>query len=94
MVPITSLSTVNKTGSAMFAQSAIPHHHLCLLYQTLDEQLRAIVPLIRLGLEVNEKWIYIADEADVVLAALQAAGIDTGAAIQCVARVLRGSSLA
>lgn len=72
----------------MFAENAVPRHHLCLLYQTPDEQLQTIVPLIRIGLECNEKWLYLADETESVLTALQTAGIDTGAALQAGALTL------
>lgn len=76
------MSTLNKAGSAMFAENAILCHHLCLLYKTPGEQLQTIVPLIRIGLECNEKWLYIGDETEAARTALQAVGLDTSAVIQ------------
>jgi len=60
------------------------HDHLCLFYETGEEQFAAIVPFLRLGLERGEKCLYIAADntAAVVLAALEAGGIDTAAALQ------------
>jgi PAS domain S-box-containing protein len=59
------------------------HDHLCLIYDSQEEQLAAIIPFIRIGLERGEKCLYIVDEstADNILAALQADGIDVDAAI-------------
>lgn len=59
------------------------HDQRCLLYETREEQFAATVPFIRLGLERGEKCLYIAGEntAAVVLAALEAGGIDTAAAL-------------
>ena len=56
-----------------------PHDHLCLIYSSLEEQLEAIVPFVRLGLSAGERCIYVADdnEADTVLRALDVAGVDT-----------------
>jgi len=39
-----------------------PHDHLCLIYETQDEQFEAAIPYIREGLKQGEKCIYIADE--------------------------------
>jgi PAS domain S-box-containing protein len=37
------------------------HDHLCIIYETQDEQLAAAVPFIKMGLERGEKCLYIAD---------------------------------
>lgn len=61
-----------------------PHDHLCLIYETQAEQFGAVIPFIRIGLERGEKCIYIADENDAesVLAAMRAEGVDVAAATQ------------
>jgi PAS domain S-box-containing protein len=37
------------------------HDHLCIVYETQDEQLSAAIPFIKIGLERGEKCVYIAD---------------------------------
>ena len=58
------------------------HDHLCLIYETPEEQFGALVPFIRYGLERGERCVYVADQntADEVLDTLDAAGIDVAAA--------------
>ncbi len=60
------------------------HDHLCLIYETLEEQFDALVPFIRFGLERGERSLYIADQttAEQVLDTLDAAGIDVAAATE------------
>ncbi len=58
------------------------HDHLCLIYETPEEQFGAIVPFIRFGLRRGERCVYIADQntADEVLDTLDAAGVDVAGA--------------
>lgn len=60
------------------------HDHLCLIYKTKEEQFAAIIPFVRLGLERNEKFVYIVDDntAEEVVNVLRAGGIDIDAALQ------------
>ncbi len=55
-----------------------PGDHLCLLYQTVEEQLAAVVPFMRDGLAAGERCLYVADDrtVDEVRAALGAAGVE------------------
>jgi PAS domain S-box-containing protein len=64
-------------------ESCGTHDHLCLIYDTPEEQLAAVIPFIRIGLERGEKCLYIVDEntADNILAALHADGLDVDTAI-------------
>jgi signal transduction histidine kinase len=57
--------------------------HLCLIYETPEEQFSAIAPFVRFGLERGERNVYIADEnpASKVLESLRLRGIDVDAAI-------------
>ncbi len=57
--------------------------HLCLIYETAEEQLAAVVPYIQLGLERNEYCAYIVDDRTLeeVQGALISAGIDVKSAI-------------
>ena len=54
------------------------HEHLCLIYQTQEEQFAAALPFLRAGLERGERCLYIADEnsAAAVLDALRKAGTE------------------
>ena len=57
------------------------HDHLCLIYDSPADQLAAVVPFIRFGLERNQQCIYIVDDntATVVLDAMRDDGIDINA---------------
>ena len=54
------------------------HDHLCMIYETREEQLAAALPFIRNGLERGEKCIYIADDntAESIVDGMEAGGID------------------
>jgi PAS domain S-box-containing protein len=64
------------------------HEHLCIIYDTREEQLAAALPWLRTVLERGEKCLYIADEnaASAVLDALRKGGSD-------VDRYLRSGAL-
>lgn len=59
------------------------HDHLCLIYETREEQLAAAIPFIRIGLDRGEQCVYVADDNEVesILAAMRGRGIDTCTAI-------------
>jgi len=63
------IDTLKKTGV---------HDHPCLIYDSQVDQLTAVIPFIRFGLERNEQCIYIVDDntATVVLDAMRDDGID------------------
>jgi|GEM_PF-3405274 len=65
-------------------EQASPHDHLCLIYETVQEQLAAAVSFIRIGLERGEKCIYIVDEnaASTVIDAMKREGIDAEESIR------------
>lgn len=69
-------------GSAV--QDASIHDHLCLFYESQEEQFRSIVPFFAAGLAKGERCLYIADEldADQVLRYLRAGGIAVDRALQ------------
>jgi len=60
------------------------HDHLCLIYETPEEQFAAIDPFVRLGLERGEKCVYVADDntSAEVLANLELGGIDVKSALK------------
>jgi len=60
------------------------HDHLCMIYETREEQLAAALPFIRNGLERGEKCIYIADDntADSIVDGMEAVGIDVRSEIR------------
>ena len=54
------------------------HDHLCLIYESREEWLEAVVPFILSGLERGEKCVYIIDTstADEVKATFKEAGMN------------------
>src|ERR1700719_2635644 len=60
------------------------HQHLCLIYATQEEQFSAAIPFLRIGLELGEKCIYVADAKTTaaLMNAMRANGIDVDAAIR------------
>jgi len=66
-------------ASAM--ESLSVHDHLCLIYESQEEQFAAVVPFIRHGLAAGQCCLYIADDnaVDAIGAALRTNGIDVDA---------------
>ena len=60
------------------------HNHLCLIYETREEQFAAVVPFMKIGLERGEKCVYIVDDntAEAVISEMKRSGIDVQAMIQ------------
>jgi PAS domain S-box-containing protein len=65
-------------------ESITVHDHLCLIYETREEQFAAVVPFIHRGLATGERCVYIADDNTVedVVTALRDDGIDTRAEVR------------
>jgi len=59
------------------------HDHICMVYQTRDEQLSSLVPFIKAGLEHGEKCIYLGTENTVpsLVDNMRDYGIDADSAI-------------
>jgi PAS domain S-box-containing protein len=79
-----AIATGNHKELASELENLDVHDHLCLIYETQEEQLAAAVPFIRIGLERGEQCVYIADDNDVeiILAAMRDRGIDAESAIR------------
>ncbi len=60
------------------------HDHICMVYETQEEQLNSIVPYIKIGLELGEKCKYVVDDntSQAVIETMQKDGIDTESAIK------------
>ncbi len=60
------------------------HDHLCLIYETQEQQFAAVAPYLRVGLGRGEQCLYIADEntVGVVLEGIRQRGIDTDGALR------------
>jgi chemotaxis family two-component system sensor kinase Cph1 len=60
------------------------HDHLCLIYETREEQFSAVIPYLRIGLERGEKCLYVVDDttADMVIDGMKAAGMDVETALE------------
>src|SRR5258706_8174189 len=67
-----------------------PHDHQALIYENSEDRLAVAVPFVRIGLDRNEKCIYIADTGAeaVVRDAMHAQGIDVEQAIATNSLVL------
>lgn len=52
--------------------------HLCVIYECFEDQMRALVPYVRMGLERGERCICAVDEHDVqaMVAAMEAQGVE------------------
>lgn len=76
--PISSASPVRR-----MMEICVAHDHICLIYETREEQLAAVIPFLRSGLERGEKCFYIVDEntPEIITAALKEDGVDTDAAV-------------
>ncbi|MBI3813656.1 MAG: MEDS domain-containing protein [Nitrospinae bacterium] len=74
----------NKTKLINALEQLALHDHLCLIYETREEQFNAVIPFIRAGLESGEKCIYIVDDntAATVLDAMRTDGIDVDSAVK------------
>jgi len=59
------------------------HDHLCLLYETREEQFSAVIPFMRIGLERGEKCLYAVDDntAAAVTSAMKGAGMAVESAL-------------
>ena len=77
-----TLSAGLSTASVMTQLN--PGDHAALFFRTRNEQLQAVIPYIKTGLSRNERCLYIAKDTSpgFVLDALQAAGVDTAAAVR------------
>ena len=60
------------------------HDHLCLIYESQEDQFDAIIPFITLGLARKEQCVYIVDDntARAISDKLRAEGIDVDAAVK------------
>jgi MEDS: MEthanogen/methylotroph, DcmR Sensory domain len=59
------------------------HDHLCLIYETQEEQFSAAIPFMKIGLDRGEKCLYIVDDntAAMVINKMKEAGMDVEAAV-------------
>jgi len=60
------------------------HDHLCLIYETREEQFSAVIPFMKIGLERGEQCVYIVDDntAAMVIDRMKGAGIDVESAVE------------
>ncbi|NKE71136.1 MEDS domain-containing protein [Candidatus Manganitrophus noduliformans] len=70
-------------------EQTAPHDHLCLLYETPQEQLAAAISFIRIGLQRGERCVYLVDHnAATVTGAMRQEGIDVDAAVRSCALII------
>lgn len=60
------------------------HDHMCLIYETQEEQFSAVLPFMQIGLERGEKCLYVVDDntAATVINGMKAAGMDVETAVE------------
>jgi len=60
------------------------HDHLCLIYETEEEQFSAVIPYMKIGLERDEKCLYVVDDntAAMVIDRMKGAGMDVENAVK------------
>jgi PAS domain S-box-containing protein len=59
------------------------HDHLCIIYETQNEQLAAAIPFLKIGLERGEKCVYIADSnTTALMKAMREQEINVDAAVR------------
>lgn len=60
------------------------HDHICLIYETQEEQFATVIPFITIGLERGERCMYIVDDTTFrkVANALKKHGVDVAGAIE------------
>lgn len=60
------------------------HDHLCLIYETREEQFSAVIPFMKIGLERGERCLYVVDDntAEMVIDRMKEAGIDVDNAVE------------
>jgi two-component system, chemotaxis family, sensor kinase Cph1 len=60
------------------------HDHLCLIYETEEEQFSAVIPYMKIGLERGEKCLYVVDDntAAMVIDKMKGAGMDVENAVE------------
>lgn len=65
-------------------KALVPGDHICLIYESAEEQLGAVVPFIVHGLERGDRCLYIVDDrtGEEVSAALRGVGVDVSAALE------------
>ena len=92
----THLTNKNKSVLINAIEKLGMHDHLCLIYETQEEQFAAVIPFIRIGLERGEKCVYIVDDntAVAVLEAMRADGIDIDSVSFSTHRILFSFQLA
>lgn len=78
--PVSAPPSTSQPQSTL--ESCAPHDHICLIYDSPEEQLAVAVPFMRFGLERGEKCLYIADDntPDVILSALREGGVNVESA--------------
>ncbi len=70
------------------------HDHICLVYETLEEQLPVVIPFVKAGLERGEQCVYIAHENPIarISDALSAEGVEVESAAKEGALVIAAAS--
>ncbi len=68
------------------------HEHVCLIYETQEEQFASALPYLKAGLERRQRCLYIADENDgtAVVGAMRDGGTDVDGYLRSGALIIAG----
>ena len=68
----------DRSGLSEVLREISIHEHLCVIYETREQQVAVAVPFLRIGLARGEKCLYVADENTVasILGAMRGQGLD------------------
>jgi len=74
----------DRSGLSEVLKKISVHEHLCVIYETREQQVGVAVPFLRIGLARGEKCLYVADEntASSILDAMREQGVDVDTPVE------------
>ncbi len=74
----------DRLGLAEVLKEISVHEHLCVIYETREQQFSVAIPFLRIGLARGEKCLYVADEnpAASILDAMRGQGVDVDTPVE------------
>src|SRR6266849_8960872 len=74
----------DRSGLSEVLKEISVHEHLCVIYETREQQFTVAVPFLSLGLARGEKCLYVADEntAAGILDAMRGQGVDVDTPVE------------
>jgi PAS domain-containing protein len=74
----------DRSGLSEALKEISVHEHLCVIYETREQQFAVAIPFLRFGLDRGEMCLYVADEntATSILDTMRGQGVDVDALVQ------------